>query len=96
MAPITSDMPFTGMSAIPAVGKAAIPQYKALPYDVIVVPSAEAFTFFCRVMRQVFPVLGMVFFTAIHHQLDTYAIIGKALRFRASAVKQLYYFASLR
>jgi hypothetical protein len=33
-------MPFTGMSAIPAVEKAAIPQYKAFPYDVIAVPSA--------------------------------------------------------
>jgi hypothetical protein len=39
IAPIISDIPFTGISAIPAVEKAAIPQYKALPYDVIVVPS---------------------------------------------------------
>jgi len=38
-APIISDIPFTGISAIPAVEKAATPQYNALPNDVIVVPS---------------------------------------------------------
>ncbi|MEN8182093.1 MAG: hypothetical protein ABFS46_06115 [Myxococcota bacterium] len=39
MPPRSCEAPAWGVSAIPAVEKAATPQYKAFPYEEIVVPS---------------------------------------------------------